>query len=45
VLAGKGHRNDWHVYNVIWMRDGLAIRRRLFADHAEAVAVAQALAS
>jgi ketosteroid isomerase-like protein len=41
----EGLDTDYHVYNVIWVRDGLVIRRRVFTDHAEAVAVATRNAS
>jgi ketosteroid isomerase-like protein len=39
--ARQDLETDWHVYNVIWFKDGCAIRRRVFTDHADAVATAK----
>ncbi|MBV9168162.1 MAG: hypothetical protein JO342_18645 [Solirubrobacterales bacterium] len=43
MVGARGQQaiaTDWHVYNVIWMREGLVIRRRVFINHAEAVETA-----
>ena len=48
VVRARGQQDiatEYHVYNVIWMRDGLVGRRRAFTDHAEAVETAKSEAN
>jgi hypothetical protein len=45
MVTARGRQDldtGWRVYNVIWLRDGLVIRRRAFLDHAVAVETAKA---
>ena len=39
--ARQALETDWHVYNVIWLRDGVVARRRAFVDRALARAAAK----